>query len=101
MDSIIDESSLALEKFGVGQPVLRVEDPTLLKGQGCYTDDINAPGQAYAVMVRSRYAHGTIRGIDTAAAKAMPGVLAVYTGAELTAGGVNPMKCGLTVPNRD
>src|ERR1700743_638853 len=101
MDSVIDESSLSLEKFGVGQPVLRVEDPTLLRGEGRYTDDINAPGQAYAVMVRSRYGHGIIRRIDIEAARTMPGVLAVYTGAELTAGGVTPMKCGMAVPNRD
>ena len=76
MDSY-DDTELALMKFGVGQPVPRMEDPTLLRGQGRYTDDINLPGQAYAVMVRSRIAHGILKGIDTAAARAMPGVLAV------------------------
>jgi CO/xanthine dehydrogenase Mo-binding subunit len=51
---------LALTWFGVGQPVPRNEDPTLLRGEGRYTDDLNLPGQAYAVIVRSRHAHGVI-----------------------------------------
>ena len=72
-----DDTSLALMKFGVGQPVPRKEDPTLLRGQGRYTDDINLAGQVYAVMVRSRIAHGVLKGIDTKAASAMPGVLAI------------------------
>lgn len=101
MNDLSDESGLALEKFGIGQPVLRVEDPKLLRGQGRYTDDVNLPGQAYAFMVRSRYAHGTIRKIETSAARAMPGVLAVYTAADLVAGGVNPIKCGMMVNGRD
>ena len=73
----------ALAKFGVGQPVLRTEDPTLVQGKGHYTDDIALPGQVYAVMVRSPYAHGIINGIDTSEAAAMPGVLGVYTAADL------------------
>ena len=60
----MDDTELALMKFGVGQPVLRKEDPTLLRGEGRYTDDLNLPGQAYAVMVRSRHAHGILQGID-------------------------------------
>ena len=95
------EADLALEKFGIGQPVLRVEDPKLLRGQGHYTDDLNLPGQAYAVLVRSRYAHGKITKIETRAARAMPGVLAVYTAADLAAAGVNPIKCGMMVNGRD
>ena len=66
-------------KFGIGQSVPRQEDPVLLKGQGRYTDDLARPGQVYAVMVRSAYAHGLIKGIDTAAARAMPGVSLVAT----------------------
>jgi len=93
------ETPLSLSKFGVGQPVPRAEDPTLLRGQGCYTDDVGRPGQAYAVMVRSRDAHGVIRSIDTAGAKAMPGVLAVLTAADLT--GYGPLKCTLPLKNRD
>ena len=71
MDSY-DDTELALMKFGVGQPVPRMEDPTLLRGQGRYTDDINLAGQAYAVMVRSRIAHGIIKRIDTSGARQMP-----------------------------
>ncbi len=71
----------------IGQPVLRKEDQTLLRGQGRYTDDLNLPGQAHAYIVRSRNAHGRIKSIDTSAAKAMPGVLGVYTGADLKAYG--------------
>ena len=81
MDDQTTENALSLTKFGIGQPVRRKEDPKLLRGQGRYTDDINLPGQAYAFMVRSNVAHGVIKSIDTAAAKTMPGVLAVYTGA--------------------
>ena len=55
MDSF-DDTALALTKFGVGQPVSRMEDPTLLRGKGSYTDDQNLPGQAYAAMVRSKIA---------------------------------------------
>ena len=62
----------ALQKFGIGQPVPRTEDPTLVQGHGTYTDDVNLDGQAYAAIVRSRHAHGLINGIDTAAALAMP-----------------------------
>ena len=69
MDALTD-IELSLMKFGVGQPVPRKEDPTLLRGEGRYTDDINLAGQAYAVMVRSRQAHGILKGIDVAEAKA-------------------------------
>jgi carbon-monoxide dehydrogenase large subunit len=71
----------------------------LVRGEGRYTDDIGLAGQAYAVMVRSNVAHGVIRGIDTAAAKAMPGVLAIYTAADLTAYG--GLKCNLPLKSRD
>ena len=100
MDSY-DDTELALMKFGVGQPVPRMEDPTLLRGRGRYTDDINLAGQAYAVMVRSRIAHGILKGIDTTAARAMPGVLAVYTHADLDAAGFGPLKCPMNIPQRD
>jgi aerobic carbon-monoxide dehydrogenase large subunit len=91
----------ALQKFGIGQPVPRTEDPKLLKGQGRYTDDINLPGQAYGVIVRSRVAHGILRKVDTSEARAMPGVLGVYTAADLATGGYGPFKCVMTFPNRD
>ena len=88
-----------LNKYGVGQPVRRTEDPVLVQGQGRYTDDVNMPRQAYAVFVRSRNGHGIIKKIDTSSAKGMPGVLAVYTGHDLTAYGT--MKCAVPFKNRD
>ncbi len=87
--------------FGIGQSVARKEDATLLRGLGRYTDDINLAHQAYAVMVRSRHAHGAIRSIEMAAAKAMPGVLGVFTGADLDAAGFGRMKCAVAFTNRD
>ncbi|TAJ37293.1 MAG: xanthine dehydrogenase family protein molybdopterin-binding subunit [Reyranella sp.] len=100
MDSF-DDTALALMKFGVGQPVSRKEDPTLLRGQGRYTDDINLAGQAYAVMVRAKVAHGVLKGVDTKAAAAMPGVLAILTNADLEAAGFGPLKCAMNIPARD
>ena len=99
MDNQTTESALSLTKFGIGQPVRRSEDPTLVRGEGRYTDDTHRTGQTYASMVRSSVAHGVIRGIDTAAAKAMPGVLAVYTAADLT--GYGGLKCNLPLKSRD
>ena len=81
----------ALGRFAIGQPVSRKEDPVLLRGEGQYSDDLSLPGQLHAVMVRSRYAHGVLRGVDTAAARAMPGVLGIYTAEDLRAGGIQPM----------
>jgi carbon-monoxide dehydrogenase large subunit len=99
MNDRTTETALSLTKFGIGQPVRRSEDPKLVRGEGRYTDDIDLPGQAYAVMVRSNVAHGVIRGIDIAAAKVMPGVLAVLTAADLT--GYGGLKCNLPLKNRD
>jgi aerobic carbon-monoxide dehydrogenase large subunit len=94
-----DPQSLAVMKFGIGQPVPRSEDPILVRGQGCYTDDIKLAGEAYAVMVRSRVPHGVIKRIDTSAARDMPGVLGVYTGADLVNYGT--LKCIVPFKNRD
>lgn len=91
--------SLALSKFGIGQPVARIEDPVLVQGLGRYTDDLNLPGQAYAVMVRSSHAHGVIRAVDLAAARALPGVLGVYSGDQLS--GYGTLKCTVPFKNRD
>src|SRR6266403_1511053 len=87
MNDRMDPADVGLAKFGIGQPVPRMEDPKLLRGEGRYTDDLNLAGQVYAVMVRSRHAHGIIRAIDVSAARAMPGVLAIYTAADLDAAG--------------
>jgi aerobic carbon-monoxide dehydrogenase large subunit len=73
---------------GIGDTVRRKEDLRLLTGRGSYSDDINVPAQAYAAMVRSPHAHALIRAIDTAAARAMPGVLAVLTGEDARADGL-------------
>jgi aerobic carbon-monoxide dehydrogenase large subunit len=96
-----DLNSWVLQKFGIGQPVPRTEDPVLVQGHGTYTDDVNLDGQTYAAIVRSRHAHGIIKGIDTTAALAMPGVIAVYTGGDLEAAGYGPLKCALPLKNRD
>ena len=95
---VIDPSAM---KFAVGQPVPRKEDPTLLQGRGRYSDDINLPGQAHGVIVRSRVAHGRIVAINIDEALALPGVLAIYTGADLTAGGIGLMPKGMSAKNRD
>src|SRR5438552_17677625 len=76
---------------GVGKPVLRKEDARLLVGGGCYSDDVNVPGQAHACFVRSPHAHARVGRVDTAAALASPGVIAVLTGADATADGVKPL----------
>jgi carbon-monoxide dehydrogenase large subunit len=91
MNAPFDPSLLSNEKFAVGQPVSRKEDPVLLRGEGRYTDDLNRPGQLYGVMVRSRVAHGELRSVDVTEARGMPGVRAVITAAELDAAGVKNM----------
>ena len=58
------ENAIALQKYGVGQPVRRKEDDTLVRGKGKYTDDFSLPGQVYAWIVRSSHAHGILRGVD-------------------------------------
>ncbi len=98
-DERLATGQLALEKFAIGQSVPRSEDPMLLRGQGRYTDDVSLPGQAYAVMVRSRNGHGVIRAINADAARKMPGVLGVYTAADLE--GYGPLKCNMPLKSRD
>ncbi|MEH2509361.1 carbon-monoxide dehydrogenase large subunit [Nitrobacteraceae bacterium AZCC 1564] len=95
------ENLVALQKFGIGQPVRRREDDTLVRGKGKYTDDCTLPDQAYAWIVRSTHAHGVIKGIATEAAKKMPGVLGVWTGQDLISAGYNPFTSGLPLKNRD
>ena len=93
------QNTFDTDKYGVGQPVRRTEDPVLVRGRGCYTDDLKLAGEAYAVMVRSRIAHGIIKRIDTSAARQMPGVLGAYTGADLAEYGT--LKCIVPFKNRD
>jgi carbon-monoxide dehydrogenase large subunit len=81
--------------FGIGQSVRRFEDGRLLRGRGRFHDDLNLPGQAHAVVVRSVHAHARVLGIDTAAALAAPGVVAVLTGADLARAGLGTMRTTL------
>ena len=69
----------------IGQPIRRKEDHRLLTGRGEFSDDHGANGQTHAVMVRSPYAHALIRSIDSRAARQMPGVLGIFTGADCVA----------------
>ena len=82
----------ATTKFGLAQPVRRVEDPRLLKGAGRYTDDI---------VLRSPHAAATITRLDTAAAAKLPGVAGIYTAADLDADAIGPLPCAALVQNRD
>ncbi len=84
---------------GIGAAVRRREDFRFLTGRGTYTDDINRPNQTHAVLLRSPHAHATIVAVDTAAAKASPGVVAIYTGADFQA--INGLPCGWMVHGKN
>jgi carbon-monoxide dehydrogenase large subunit len=86
---------------GIGAPVRRKEDQRFITGKGQYTDDINRPGQAYAVFVRSPHAHANIKRIDASAALTAPGCLAVYTGADIAADKVGGLICGWMIHSKD
>lgn len=88
-----DTIDLNIEKYGIGQPVPRMEDPRLLRGDGCYTDDFNLVNQAHGYFLRSPYAHGIISTLDVSAARSAPGVLAVITHDDTSAAGIG------TIPN--
>lgn len=83
----------------IGRPLRRSEDAVLVQGQGRYTDDVSLAGQLYAVVVRSPHAHGLLDGIDTAQARKMPGVVAIYTGADLLH--YAPLVSPLSIKGRD
>src|SRR5260221_12942522 len=87
----MEQRPAAACEYGIGQPVTRREDLRLLTGQGRYADDVSVPGQAYALILRSPHAHARLIGIDKAAALAEPGVLAVLTGADYVADGLQPL----------
>jgi carbon-monoxide dehydrogenase large subunit len=86
---------------GIGVAVRRKEDVRFLTGRGTYTDDIARPGQTYAHILRSGQAHARIRSIDVSKAKVAPGVVAVFTGADMAADGVGGLPCGWLVKNKD
>ncbi len=85
----------------IGTPVRRKEDLRFITGKGQYVDDINRPGQCHAYFLRSPHAHALIKGIDAKAAKAMPGVLAVFTGADLAADKIGGLICGWMIHSKD
>ncbi|SLN76911.1 xanthine dehydrogenase family protein molybdopterin-binding subunit [Oceanibacterium hippocampi] len=86
---------------GIGASVRRKEDRRFTTGKGRYTDDIHRPGQAIGYFLRSPHAHANIKGIDTTAAKAAPGVVAVLTGADYAADGFGNPICGWTVTGKN
>ncbi len=86
---------------GIGVSVRRKEDVRFLSGRGNYTDDINRPNQLHAYIRRSDRPHAKINGIDTAAAKKAPGVVAVFTGADMAADNVGGLPCGWQIHNKD
>lgn len=86
---------------GIGASVRRKEDRRFLLGKGRYTDDIDVAGLTHAVFLRSPHAHAVIRHIDSSAALAAPGVIAVFTGEDLAADGIGPLICGVTVTSDD
>lgn len=83
----------------IGQSVKRKEDARFLTGRGQYTDDIVLPGQTHACFVRSPYAHARIKGVDTQAAGALPGVLGIYTGEHFRS--VGGLPCGWLITSTD
>src|SRR3546814_93072 len=86
MDGVVPESGSPRTPF-IGRALPRFEDLRFLRGRGRYTDDHALPGQVYAAFVRSPHAHAVVRGIDMAAARGMPGVLAALTGADYLSDG--------------
>ena len=90
-----------MAETGIGASVKRTEDYRFLTGKGRYTDDINRPGQAYAYFLRSPHAHAKITSIDTSAAKAAPGVVAVFIGGDPEADGVGGLICGWVVSDKN
>jgi len=85
---------------GIGASVRRKEDYRFLTGNGHYLDDMNRPDQCYAYFIRSPHAHATFT-IDTAAAAKMPGVVAIYTGADISQSGLGGLICGWTITQKN
>ena len=97
----MDGSEVIIEQYGIGQPVRRREDRRFITGAGRFTDDIDLPGEAYGHILRSPHAHARIRALDTGAAKMAPGVLGVFTIADLDADGIAEIPCQVSVPGKD
>src|SRR2546423_4762933 len=85
----------------LGKPLLRREDKRFLTGAGQYTDDVVLPGQTYGVFLRSPHAHARIRSIALDKAKAAPGVIHIFTGADLADAKVGGLPCGWLIHSQD
>jgi aerobic carbon-monoxide dehydrogenase large subunit len=90
-----------MSETGIGARVKRKEDQRFITGKGRYTDDINLKGQTYAYFVRSPHAHATIKSINTAKAKKMPGVVDVFTSAEVAEDKIGGLICGWMIHSKD
>ena len=86
---------------GIGASMRRKEDHRFLAGRGSYTDDLNRPGQLYAVIRRADRPHAKLLAVHAEAARALPGVVAVFTGADMQADGVGGVPCGWQIHNKD
>jgi carbon-monoxide dehydrogenase large subunit len=95
--TVTDETTTEAPTGVIGQRLLRKEDPPLLTGEAIFTNDMNVPGALYMAVLRSPYAHAKILSVDTSAAAAMPGVSAVYSGADLAELWTAPMPCAWPV----
>jgi len=90
-----------MSETGIGVAVKRVEDLRFLTGNGHYTDDINQLGQSHAWILRSPHAHAKLNAVDTTKADSAPGVIAIFTGADMAADGVGGLPCGWQIHNKD
>ena len=86
---------------GIGASVARKEDKRFITGKGRYTDDMTVPGMKHAVFVRSPHAHAKVRGMDKSAALALPGVIDVLDGKQLTEDGIGNLICGWMIHSKD
>src|SRR5207237_5556003 len=93
------ELAMATQPQLFGQSIKRREDPRLISGKGTYVDDVKLPNTSHAAFVRSPHAHARIKGIDTTAARNAKGVVAIFTGKDLVAGGVKPLPVGWLLPD--
>src|SRR5258708_3470669 len=101
MSSEAMSSQTGSSATGIGASVRRKEDLRFITGKGQYTDDISRPGETRAMFVRSPHAHAKIKKVDTKAAAAMPGVLAVLTGAQLASDKIGNLICGWMIHSKD
>ena len=85
----------------IGKSLVRREDERFLTGRGQYTDDVVLPGQTWGSFVRSPHAHARILSVNTEAALAMPGVVAIFTGKDIAASGIGGLPCGWLIHSRD